>query len=245
MQYMDRRTMLCAIAVTVLAAATRAATAGAAPVRWKIPMGRVPAPAGVLTRLPGDGNQVALTVDDGISVDVVAAYAQFCHDSGTRLTFFVNGTNSAWSVNAPAVRPMVDSGQIALGNHTWSHPDITRLSPGAVADQISRNADFLRNTYGVDGTPYFRPPYGRHTAATDKVAADLGYATITLWSADIGDWRPENESTLIANAQKSFQPQQIVIGHANLPTVTHCYAQLLDIIQSRNLQTVTLNDVFT
>jgi len=35
-----------------------------------------------------------------------------------------------------------------------------------------------------------------------------------------------------------------VIGHANLPTVTHCYAQLLDIIQSRNLQTVTLNDVF-
>ncbi len=85
MQYMDRRTMLCAIAVTVLAAATRAATAGAAPVRWKIPMGRVPAPAGVLTRLPGDGNQVALTVDDGISVDVVAAYAHFCHDSGTRL----------------------------------------------------------------------------------------------------------------------------------------------------------------
>ncbi len=97
----------------------------------------------------------------------------------------------------------------------------------------------------MDGTSYFRPPYGRHTAATDKVAADLGYATITLWSADIGDWRPENESTLIANAQKSFQPQQIVIGHANLPTVTHCYAQLLDIIQSRNLQTVTLNDVFT
>ena len=36
-----------------------------------------------------------------------------------------------------------------------------------------------------------------------------------------------------------------MIGHTNLPTVTHCYAQLLDIIQSRNLQTVTLNDVFT
>ena len=69
-----------------------------------------------------------------------------------------------------------------------------------------------------------------------------------FWShivAGVDDWRPENETTLIANAQKSFQPQQIVIGHANLPAVTHCYAQLLDIIQSRDLQTVTLNDVFT
>ena len=48
----------------------------------------------------------------------------------------------------------------------------------------------------------------------------------------------------LGNAGKSFQPQQIVITHANLPTITHCYAQLLDIIHSRNLQTVTLNDVF-
>ena len=48
----------------------------------------------------------------------------------------------------------------------------------------------------------------------------------------------------LGNAGKSFQPQQIVITHANLPTITHCYAQLLDIIHSRDLQTVTLNDVF-
>ncbi|MGZ4513355.1 MAG: polysaccharide deacetylase family protein [Mycobacterium sp.] len=245
MPHMNRRTLLCAIAAAGLAATIPPPPAAAEPTGGSLPGQPVPPPAGVLTRLPPDGNQLALTVDDGNSVNVVGSLVQFCHDSGTRLTFFVNGTNIAWSVNAPALRPMVDSGQIALGNHTWSHPDITRLSPGAVADQISRNADFLRNTYGVDGTPYFRPPYGRHTAITDKVAADLGYATITMWSADIGDWRPENETTLIANAQKSFQPQQIVIGHANLPTVTHCYAQLLDIIQSRNLQTVTLNDVFT
>ena len=68
----------------------------------------------------------------------------------------------------------------------------------------------------MDGTPY-PPPYGRHTAATDKVAANLGYATITMWSADIGDWRPENETRLIANAQKSFQPQQIVSATRTCP----------------------------
>jgi peptidoglycan/xylan/chitin deacetylase (PgdA/CDA1 family) len=58
---------------------------------------------------------------------------------------------------------MVESGQIQMGNHTWSHPYITKLSPKEVADQIRRNAEFLVSTYGVDGAPFFRPPYGRHT----------------------------------------------------------------------------------
>ncbi|WP_308204174.1 polysaccharide deacetylase family protein [Mycobacterium mantenii] len=187
---------------------------------------------------------MALTIDDGASVQVVGAFADFCRDSGIRLTFFVNGANSSWSVNAPALRPMVDAGQIQMGNHTWSHPDITRIGSAAVADQIRRNADFLRNTYGVDGTPYFRPPYGRHTPATDRIAADQGYTTITLWSGSIGDDVPLSDASLIAAAQKSLQPNQIVLGHANLPTVTHCFPQLIDIIHSRNLQTVTLNDVF-
>jgi peptidoglycan/xylan/chitin deacetylase (PgdA/CDA1 family) len=202
-------------------------------------------PVGVLTRLPGDGNQLALTVDDGASSPVVAAFAQFCRDTGTRLTFFVNGDNRSWTDNVGAIRPMVDSGQIQVGNHTWSHPYLNRLSLTAVQDQIQRNADFLRNTYGTDGTPFFRPPYGVHTPDTDRIAADLGYTTVTLWSGTVGDSLPETAANLVANAERSFAPQQIVLAHANLPTITHCYDQLAGLITSRNLQTVTLNDVFS
>jgi peptidoglycan-N-acetylglucosamine deacetylase len=68
---------------------------------------------------------------------------------------------------------------------------------------------------------------------------------IRLWSGTIGDSVPISEAGLIAAAQQSFQPQQIMLGHANLPTITHCFPQLLDIIHSRNQQTVTRNDVFT
>ena len=241
----DRRALLGSIAVGLVAAISGAPASTAVPIRWKIPLGRIPPPAGVLARLPGDGNQLALTVDDGVSVPVVGAFAQFCRDTGARLTFFVNGANPSWSANAPALRPMVDSGQVQMANHTWSHPNLNRMKLTAIDDQIRRNADFLRNTFGTDGTPFFRPPFGVHNADIDRVAADQGYTTVTLWSGTVGDSAPENEASLVANAAKSFQPQQIVIGHANLPTVTHCYAQLLDIIQSRNLQTVTLNDVFT
>jgi peptidoglycan/xylan/chitin deacetylase (PgdA/CDA1 family) len=240
----DRRMLLAAIAAGVVAAISRAPVTNAVPIRWKIPVGRIPPPAGVLTRLPGDGNQLALTVDDGASVPVVGAFAQFCRDTGTRLTFFVNGANPSWSVNAPALRPLVDAGQVQMANHTWSHPNLNRMKLTAVDDQIRRNADFLRNTFGTDGTPFFRPPFGVHNADIDRVAGNQGYTTVTLWSGTVGDSAPENEASLVANAAKSFQPQQIVLTHANLPTITHCYGQLTNLIASRNLQTVTLNDVF-
>jgi peptidoglycan-N-acetylglucosamine deacetylase len=240
----DRRTLLRAAALAAFAAAAGAPVARADWTHWIAPLARVPAPSGVLTRLPGDGNSLAFTVDDGTNTAVVAAFADFCRTTGTRITFFVNGVNRSWSDNAPALRPMVDAGQVQLGNHTWSHPDITRIGSGAVADQIRRNADFLRNTYGVDGTPFFRPPYGRHNADTDRIAADLGYRTITMWSGTVGDSRPVKEADLVAAAAQSFQPQQIVLAHANLPPITHCFDHLLGIINSRNLQTLTLADVF-
>ena len=77
------------------------------------------------------------------------------------------------------------------------------------------------------------------------MAGDQGYTSITMWSGDVGDAAPENESSLVARAAKSFQPGQIVLMHANLPPITHCYGQLLDLIHSRNLQTVTLKEVFS
>ncbi len=234
--------MLAAIAVGTIAAITGAPQAAA--IRT-MPRARVAPPVGVLTRLPGDGNQLALTVDDGASSPVVAAFVQFCRDTGTRLTFFVNGANKSWTDNSSAIRPMVDSGQIQMANHTWSHPYLNKISLDGVHDQIQRNADFLRNTYGTDGTPFFRPPFGVHTAETDRVAADLGYTTVTLWSGTVGDSLPETAANLVACAERSFAPQQIVLAHANLPTITQCYDQLANLISSRNLQTVTLNDVFT
>jgi peptidoglycan-N-acetylglucosamine deacetylase len=241
MPSVDRRTVLVALAAGTAAALTRAPVARAIP---PIAQARVAPPAGVLTRLPGDGNQLALTVDDGVSSPVVSAVAQFCRDTGTRLTFFVNGANASWSENAPLIRPMVDSGQIQMANHTWSHPFLNKISLSEVRDQIQRNADFLQNTYGTNGTPYFRPPYGVHTPDTDRVAADLGYSTITLWSGTVGDSRPESPENLVSYATHSFTGQQIVLVHANLPEITHCFSQLEGLISDRGLQTVTLNDVF-
>ena len=209
------------------------------------PIERVPLPGGgVLNKLPGDGNLLALTVDDGVNTDVVRLYTQFAKDTGVRLTYFVNGTYRSWTDNLALLRPLVESGQIQLGNHTWSHPNLTKLPASRVAQQISRNDEFLKTTFGVDARPYLRPPYGRHNSTVDAVAADLGYTAITLWSGSLSDSTVVKEDYIVQMAQRAFIGQAIVIGHLNHLPVTHVYEQLRDLIRARNLRTVTLNDVF-
>lgn len=199
--------------------------------------------AGTITELPGKGTSMALTVDDGASPEVVGAYIKFAKDTGARFTFFVTAYYDSWTTHRDALRPLVDSGQIQLGNHTWDHADLTKLSESGVASQLTQTKTFLRNNFGVDGGAYYRPPFGRHNATVDKVAADLGYTVPVMWYGSLSDSGVITEEYLIECAQKYFHPQTIIIGHANAPAVTHCYNQLVDIIRERNLSMVTLNDV--
>ena len=268
MAELDRRRFLVALAATVaVSGISRYSTGGpneavargdvpgsaplpAAPVSPPLspppdPRSRVALPGGgVLNKLPGNGDLLAWTVDDGANTDVVRLYTQFAKDTGVRLTYFVTGAYRSWTDNAGLLRPLVESGQIQLGNHTWTHPDLTQLSKGQIAEELTRTDALLRNTYGVDATPYLRPPYGHHNAAVAAVAADLGYRVTTLWSGDLRDSALVSEDHIVRMAYQSFIPQNIVIGHLNHPPITHVYGQLVDVIRSRRLRTVTLNDVF-
>jgi peptidoglycan/xylan/chitin deacetylase (PgdA/CDA1 family) len=210
------------------------------------PLGLVPVdpPLGVVSSLPGKGTALALTIDDGVSSEVVAAYARLATDSGIRLTFFPNGRYSSWTENLAALRPLVDSGQVALGNHTWSHPDVTKLSDAEVVEEISRNREWLWQTFGVRDTPFFRPPFGAHDDRTDRIAADQGHPTIALWDGTLGDDKIITGEQIVDYARQWFSAQSITIGHANHPAVMSVYGQLLDLLGERGLTTVTLADVW-
>lgn len=206
---------------------------------------RIALPGGaVLNTLPGSGDLLALTLDDGVDTAVVRAYAQLAHDTGIRLTMFANGVYSSWTDNRDLLLPLVESGQVQLGNHTWRHRDLTRLAPVDIADELRHNDRFLKDTFGVDATPYFRPPYGAYDDLVTKVAGDLGYTVITMWNGNIGDDAILPSSDIVANASRYFTQGNIVIGHLNHPPITGTYHQLLDVIADRNLRTVTLDDVF-
>ncbi|WP_461165831.1 polysaccharide deacetylase family protein [Tsukamurella serpentis] len=259
---MDRRRLLTVItagAATALAGCSRPSTESAGPAP-AAPSASAPAklfgapPTGTIrpriqpgpiTRLPGAGENLALTVDDGASPDVVGAYVRFAEQTGARLTFFVTGSFPAWTIHRQALGRLVESGQVQLGNHTWTHPALTRLGPRAIAHELQQTKDFLLQNFGVDGTPYYRPPFGYHSAAVDAVAADLGYTVPTLWYGSLSDSGLITEQYLLECAQKYFTAQAIVIGHANHPPVTRVFPQLTEIIRARRLQLVTLDDVLT
>ena len=217
-----------------------------APFRQPAPaLVRVPVPGGTLSELPGEGALLAWTVDDGSSSEVVARYIRFAAETGTRLTLFVTGCYDAWTDNADQLRPLAQSGQIQLGNHTWSHPDLSTLGDAEVSTELSRNHDFITDTFGVDARPFFRPPFGVHDDRVDALAADLGYTVPTTWYGSLSDSGLITEQQVVDFATTWFLPQHIVIGHLNFEPVTNVFAQLSGLLHDRGLTTVTLNDVFT
>jgi peptidoglycan/xylan/chitin deacetylase (PgdA/CDA1 family) len=257
---MDRRRFLLVLAAGLTGAAVGHGTAGlvnssgpprlapageVAPAPRGVP-GLVPVdpPTGVVSGLPGDGASLALTIDDGTSTDVVAAFAAFAADTGVRLTFFPNGCYRSWEDNADALRPLLDSGQVAMGNHTWSHPDLTTLSDAEVAEEIKRNREFMSSVLGVRDSPFFRPPFGARNEQIDRIAAEEGHPTVVMWDGTLDDARVLSPAELMDAARTWFAGQRIVVGHANQPTVTQVYGELVDLIADRGLRTVTLADVW-
>lgn len=216
-----------------------------APVSQAPGLERVPAPYGAFYGLPGEGNLLAWTVDDGADSSVVAAYAAFAAATGTRLTLFATGSYPAWAENAEALRPLVASGQVQIGNHTWSHPNLTALPDQGIIDELQSTHDLIGELYGVDARPYFRPPYGYFDDRVLAVAASIGYTAPTMWYGSLSDSGLIAPEQIVALAQQWFLPQHIVIGHLNFPPVTQVFDQLSQVIAERGLTTVTLNDVFT
>jgi len=205
---------------------------------------RVRIPGGMMHGLPGDGNLVALTIDDGISSDVVGAYAEFARRTGMRITFFVTAMYPSWTEHADALRPMIESGQVQVANHTWSHPDFLKTSDADIRSQLERCGDFIRTTFGVEAAPYFRPPYGNADARVLAAARSAGYPQAVHWYGSVGDSGPISDENMSMLIDRWFTAQRIVIGHANQPTVLTHFDEIAATIRDRGLQPVTLDDVF-
>lgn len=210
------------------------------------PVPQFDAPYGPLWSLPPEvGNHFAWTVDDGASPDVVMAYANFAAQTGSRITFFVNGMYAdSWAPAAAVLAPLIASGQVQIASHTFGHPSLTEASDAQIQDELMRNHEFIAQTFGVDARPWYRPPYGNRNERTDAAAAAVGYTVPVMWNGSIGDSGQIAHAILLQEADRWIQPASIVLGHANAPTVTDLFGHLTELIGNRGLRSVTLNDVF-
>lgn len=199
----------------------------------------------VQTALPGNGNYLAWTVDDGADPHVIREYALFAARTGHRFTFFVNGKYATnFEQNMDVLGPLVESGQLQIGNHTYSHPALTTLSDQGIQDELARNGEWITQVFGVQAAPYFRAPYGYYDQRVLAAAARVGYTRAAQWYGSFADSSPLSGAQILDCVTPYLQPQAIIIGHLNYPGITEVFDRVDALIREKNLQTVTLADYF-
>jgi peptidoglycan/xylan/chitin deacetylase (PgdA/CDA1 family) len=242
-----------AAARPVTVAPTQAPPTAAALTQAATPLGSEPPPPAfpgtpeVLTRLPETAlpGAIAITIDDGFNAEAVAAYVAFAQDSGVHLTFNPNGCyGHIWEPHAEALRPLIEAGQVQIGNHTFNHKDAKRLSDSKLTEELERNDEWVSSTFGITTRPYFRPPFGFRNQRTDELAASLGYTKILMWNGSFGDSAVLTPKVLLKQAKLYLKPGTIMLGHANHTTVSHLYPEILALLRTRGLTPQTLDEAF-
>ncbi len=199
---------------------------------------------GPQTGLPGEGKYIAWTVDDGADPEVVRAYAEFAHRTGTRLTFFINGQYPAFKQHRDLLLPLVKSGQLQIANHTYSHAALTSLTDEQIVQELTRNDEEIRRLFGVSSKPYFRPPYGYYDARVLAAAASCGFTRPVLWFGSLADSSNISSAEVYAYAEKYALAQHIVIGHLNYRGVVSALDRIRALLDRRGLKTVTIRDYY-
>ena len=190
-------------------------------------------------------SQVAITIDDGFCAECAQAYATLAQTTGVHLTFNPNGCYSEiWNPLANILRPLIEAGQVQIGNHTFNHWWLTELSDSEVTAQLEQNEEWIEQTYGITARPWWRPPYGAYDDRTNELAAAIGYTNVMMWNGSYGDSTPITPTEILALARQYLQPGVVMLGHANYPEVTGIFPQLAEIVTARGLQPVTLDEMF-
>ncbi|PKM93691.1 MAG: delta-lactam-biosynthetic de-N-acetylase [Firmicutes bacterium HGW-Firmicutes-1] len=132
-------------------------------------------------------------------------------------TFFLVG--HYLKTNPELVKRIVDEGHI-IGNHTCSHPDMTKLSPEEFNEELQGFEVLYKEITGENLVKFYRPPAGRYSEANLKTAQELGYKTI-FWSVAYVDWDNDKQPTIedaLSKVLPKVHPGAIVLLHSNSKT---------------------------
>ena len=102
-------------------------------------------------------------------------------------------------------RRVADAGHL-IGNHTWSHPDLSRTRSADVLDELTRTSDILGDITGKPSV-YFRPPFGARRPYVLKLARQLGLIPVT-WNAMTTDWKEPSADKIAQNLIRKIDSNQ-------------------------------------
>lgn len=158
-------------------------------------------------------------------------------------TFFVVGTYI--ESNPDLIKRMEKEGHI-VGNHTYHHPDMTKLSSlSAFEKELKDVENAYNNVTGKEMTKFYRPPQGKYNENNLQMAKDLGYHTF-FWSLAYVDWQENNQPTKEEAFNKLLtrvHPGAIVLLHSTSKTNGEILDELLTKWEEMGYQFKSLDSI--
>lgn len=181
---------------------------------------------------------IALTFDDGPGPHTKQLLDTLAK-TGSKATFFVLGPNVA--SQPELIKRMAKEGH-QIGNHSWNHPQLSRLSSKKVLSEIERTSAEVKKITG-HGTNGIRPPYGDFNKSVRKTLSNVPDGEIILWSVDTLDWKTRSTAKTIASVKKEARPGAIVLMHdIHKPTVDAVPA-IVKYLRDEGYTLVTVDDL--
>ncbi|MBC2903744.1 polysaccharide deacetylase family protein [Streptomyces cupreus] len=161
-----------------------------------------------LLRVSGRGRTMVLTFDDGPDPRYTPAILDTLAEYEVRAMFFVCGEMAA--ARPDLLARMAEEGHV-VGNHTWSHPLLTRLTRGQIRSQMERTCDIVEEAYG-ERPQWFRAPYGAWNRNAFQLGAELGMEPLA-WTVDTLDWTTPGTRTIVGRVENGAAPGVVVLSH--------------------------------
>ncbi len=184
---------------------------------------------------------VALTFDDGPGETTVRLLEEL-KARGMKATFFVVGDRAERTPDI--IRRMVEEGH-EVGSHTYSHPNLTKLSAAERADNIQRSIAAITAATGKPVT-LLRPPGGSYNDEVKAYCAEQNLR-IVYWSVDTRDWESHNKEKILSTAFQSgrygIQDGAIVLMHDIYTDTVDAAVEMMDRLRSEGYLTVTVSEL--
>jgi peptidoglycan/xylan/chitin deacetylase (PgdA/CDA1 family) len=221
-----------------------AATPGPPPPMPSTPARAAPPPGGPaveLVRATTGRPEVALTFHGDSDLTLDRAILEALAKGGAHVTVLAVGT---WLAKYPdAARMVTDLGH-ELGNHTWSHRTMSRLSVAAQRDEIVRCRDRIAALTGGPGA-FFRQSAAQHATAEElRLAGAAGYPRVLSYDIDSLDWTDPGVATVRAQLRKATAGS-VVSMHLGHRGTLAAIPDILADLDKRGLTAVTAGWLFT
>jgi peptidoglycan/xylan/chitin deacetylase (PgdA/CDA1 family) len=182
--------------------------------------------------------EVVLTFDDGptpkYSRTILAALGTQC----TKATFFMLGEMAA---EYPGLVKEIAALGHTIGTHTWSHPNLKRLSAEQARGQIESAFTVIEQAAGQPIAPFFRYPY---LSESDSAIAYLQTRNVAQFAIDIDsfDWRTRSPQSVIARVMAGLERRGrgIILFHDIHGSTAGAMPQLLGMLKEKGFKIVHL-----